>query len=690
MDRRRFLKATVVSLGTSGVLRGGTVSPQGKQFLTRTAAASGLSGESPTWQSAGIADTSASPYAKLHPIPIRAVSMGGGFWAERMRANVEKSLPSMLQLLEEHGYVDNFRRLSGRSPVARRGSPACDSDVYKWMEAAAFVLQSGDRPELRATLDKLIDDVLAAQQPSGYLNTYYIEDHAPLGFTEMYRSHELYCLGHLLQAAIAYYRATGDRRLLDGGIKYVNFLLETFGPQKRPGVTGHPEFEMAVVELYRTTGDRRYLDLANYFLTGDGERLALTEEQTTYLFSGIPFTSRPELVGHAVRALYASSGATDYFLETGDPAYGQTLDRLWQDLVERKMYITGGVGLQGNRESFGAAYDLPNARAYAESCAAIAGFMWNWRMLAAHAQARYADTMERALYNGISSAVSLSGTLYCYVNPLESHGDKEYRNPFYEPTCCPTNLERMFAALPGYLYGTSPAGVYVHLYHTSTLNWHLESGTGLKLSQETNYPWDNVVTLKLDPAVPSTFSVFVRIPGWSRDTKVSVDGRPHAGPVTPGEYLEIHREWKPGDTVRMQFDMTPRLTVANPRVREDRGKVAVERGPLVYCLEQVDQGAETSVFDVELLREGPSVGKAFHSEYRADLLEGIVVLRHPGVVLRKPPAQEPLYTPFEIGDRASAEKIPLTLIPYYAWENRGRNAMTVWMPVTAAASATKT
>jgi DUF1680 family protein len=647
--------------------------------------APGLPVGEPAWQSTGIVDTSASLYAKLHPVPIRAVSMGEGFWEARMRTNVEKSIPSMLQLLEEHGEVDNYLRLAGRSSASRRGRVSTDADIYKWIEAAAFALQSGDRPELRATVDKLIEDVLAAQEPSGYLNTYYVEDHAPLRFAEMYRSHELYCLGHLLQAAIAYYRATGDRRLLDGGIKYVNFLLDTFGPQKRPGLTGHPEFEMALVELYRTTGGRRYLDFAHYFLTGDGARLGLTDAQITYLFSGIPFTSRLEFVGHAVRALYASSGATDYFLETGDPAYRQTLDRLWQDLVDRKMYITGGVGSQSEHESFGPAYDLPNARAYAETCAAIASFMWNWRLLAASAQARYADVMERALYNGINSGMSLSGTLYCYTNPLESNGDREFRNPWYDTPCCLSNIERTFAALPGYFYSTSPAGVYVHFFHASTLNWHLENGTGLKLSQETNYPWGDAVTLKLNPAVPSTFSVFVRIPGWSRKTKVSVDGQPLAGLAKPGEYLEIHREWKPGDMVRVQFDMTPRLTVANPRVRDDVGKVAVERGPLVYCLEQVDLGAETSVFDVDLLQEGPDAGKAFRSEYHADLLGGIVILRHPGVVLRKPSSQEPLYTTFEMGDRASAENIDLTLIPYYAWGNRGRGPMEVWVPVVGSA-----
>jgi DUF1680 family protein len=329
-------------------------------------------------------------------MPIRAVTMGDGFWAQRMRTNVEDSIPTLLALLEEHGVVDNFRRLSGRKNQGRRGPLYTDSDLYKWMEAVAFVLQSGDRPQLHETLDKIIDDVVAAQEPSGYLNTYYVGERAKLRFSEMYRSHELYCLGHLLQAGIAYYRATGNRKLLDGGIKYADYVLHTLGPEKKPAVTGHPEFEMALVELYRTTGDKRYLDFVNYLFTGEALRLQLSDEQVKYLFSGIPFTSRNELEGHAVRALYACSGATDYYLETGDVSYADTLDKLWKDLVERKMYITGGVGSYAEGESVGAAYDLPNQNAYAESCAAIANLMWNWRMLAAKADARYADIMEEA------------------------------------------------------------------------------------------------------------------------------------------------------------------------------------------------------------------------------------------------------------------------------------------------------
>ena len=645
--------------------------------------------ENEAWKAQGIINTSASPKAKLHSVPIRAVTMGDGFWAARMRTNVEESIPTLLALLEEHGVVDNFRRLSGRKNQGRRGPLYTDSDLYKWMEAVAFVLQSGDRPQLRETLDKLIDDVLAAQEPSGYLNTYYVGERAKLRFSEMYRSHELYCLGHLLQAGIAYYRATGNRNLLDGGIKYADYVLHTLGPEKKPALTGHPEFEMALVELYRTTGDKRYLDFANYLFTGEKLRLQLTDDQVKYLFSGIPFISRTELEGHAVRALYGCSGATDYYLETGDGDYGETLDRLWKDLVERKMYITGGVGSYAEGESVGIAYDLPNERAYAESCAAIANFMWNWRMLAVKADAPYADLMEQALYNGINSGMSLSGTLYCYRNPLESRGDEDIRQPWYDTTCCPPNLERTFASLPGYLYSTSPAGVYVNFYHASTLDWRLEDGTGLKLVQRTKYPWDGDITLMVSPAKPATFTLYLRIPSWSSKAVVTLEGKAAPGKPKPGEYFAIHREWNGESTVRLQLDMTPRFVAANPLVREDYGKVAVQRGPLIYCLEQVDQEDRASIFDVALTASSaPNWG--FTSEFRPDILGGIVMLEHKGRAAAKPLSEEPLYHSLEKTPPSEGKEVNLTFIPYYAWANRVQGAMEVWIPYAAGGRAEAT
>src|SRR5438876_3316828 len=509
------------------------------------AAASALTQSgSDSWRSAGVIDVGHSPHVKLHTVPIHAVRVADGFWSARMRINVERSIPTMLQELEQHGVLDNFRRLSGAKQAPRRGPLYTDSDIYKWMEAVAYVLQAEDRPDLRATFDRLADEILATQEPSGYLNTYYVDERKDKRFAEMYRSHELYCLGHLLQAAIAYYRATGNRKLLDGGIRFVNYMVANFGPPKRPALTGHPEFEMALVELYRTTGDRKFLDFAGYLLSGvERERLHLTDGQVRYMFSGTPFTSRRQFEGHAVRAMYASSGATDYYAETGDSAYWSTLERLWSDLFNHKMYITGGVGSREAGESIGEAYELPNAQAYGESCAAIGNMMWNWRMLAVTGEARFADVIERALYNGINSGMSLSGTLYCYRNPLESTGEK-IRNEWYDTTCCPPNLERSLVALPGYFYNTGPAGVYVNLYDNARLDWHLENGASLTMEQKTKYPWDDAVEITVTPAAAAEFSVFLRAPGWSRTTQFTVNGKPAAGSVKAGHYFEIRRQWR--------------------------------------------------------------------------------------------------------------------------------------------------
>jgi DUF1680 family protein len=627
------------------------------------------------WQSEGVVSVTHSPYAKLHTVPIRAVKMGDGFWSARRAANVDKSIPTLLAELEQHGVVDNFLRLEGKKDVPRRGPLYTDSDIYKWMEAVAFALQSGDQPKLRAEFDRLTGIILAAQEPSGYLNTYWTEERTAKRFTEMHRSHELYCMGHLLQAAIAYYRATGDRKLLDGGIRFANYMVENFGPQKRPALTGHPEFEMALVELYRTSGDRRYLDFAGYLLSGvERERLHLTDDQVAYMFSGKPFASRTEFEGHAVRAMYASCGATDYYMETGDAAYRKTLETLWGDLVNGKMYITGGVGSREAGEAFGEAYELPNAQAYGESCAAIGNMMWNWRMLLAFGQSRFADVMERALYNGINSGMSLSGTLYCYRNPLESSGEK-IRNEWYDTTCCPPNLERVLASLPGYMYNTDARGVYVNLFHNSTLDWHLENGTGIHVTQQTEYPWKGAVDFTVDPAHAAEFSLFVRIPAWSDGATVTADGWSLRETPKPGEYFEIHRRWEPGDKLHVMFEMKPRLVRANPLVREDAGRVALERGPLVYCLEQPDQPG-FNLFNASLLDDGSE----FRSEFRADLLGGLLVLKHRGSVVDSPFSSEPLYRPFREQVERPGRVEALTFIPYYAWANREPSRMEVWVP----------
>jgi DUF1680 family protein len=563
-----------------------------------------------------------------------------------------------------------------------------DSDVYKWLEAVGFALQSGDRPQLRALGDATIKEVVRAQQPDGYLNTYYAGDHASQRMEPKTQQwgHELYNMGHLLQGATAYYRGTGERALLDAGIRFVDdFLLPTYGPGagQKPLFSGHPEMEMGLVELYRMTGDQRQLALAEYLLRGD-DRIALKHENYIYHFCGIPFTSRTHLEGHAVRAMYACCGATDYYLETGDAVYWRTLEALWHDLVNPQMYITGGVGARSDGEAFGDPYELPNAQAYGESCAAIGNMMWNWRMLAATGDARHADVLERALYNGVNSGMSLDGTLYCYRNPLafDAENGERIRNEWYDTTCCPPNLERTFASLPGYFYSTSSDGIYVHLFHNSELNCRLENGTALKLVQRTEYPWKGLVEIEVSAKPAGEFTVYLRIPGWSRAAAVAVNGKALTG-VTPGQYLAMRRPWTTGDLIRLELDMEPQVLEANARVVEDHGRVAVQRGPLVYCLEQLDQPQGVTLSDVGFVADAGKVAGGFSETFEKDLLDGVVVLHHEGAAAQTGAAQRGLYFPYS-GTPVKSSKIRLTFIPYYAWANRAPTAMMVWTPVTKA------
>src|SRR6266700_4997660 len=632
----------------------------------------------------GILNVDKSPYAKLHNVPVHAVTIMEGFWGARCETNVKKSLPSMEKLLEANGRMNNYLRLVGKSDAQQSGPVYSDSDVYKWTEAVGFQLQSGDRPELRALAEKMIREVVAVQEPNGYLNTYYVADRAKQRMTpETQRwGHELYNIGHMIQGAIAYYRATGDRVLLDSGIRFVDdYLLTSFGPgtDKQPLFSGHPEIELALIELYRTTGDKRHLELAGYILQGD-DRIKVPRQAYVYHFCGIPFTSRTHMEGHAVRAMYACCGATDYYLETGDATYWKTLDVLWNDLVSSQMYVTGGVGARSDGEAFGDSYELPNFTAYGESCAAIGNMMWNWRMLAATGEAKYADVIERALYNGINSGMSLDGTLYCYRNPLsfDPSGGDQIRNPWYDTTCCPPNLERNFASLPGYLYSTSKDGLYLHLYENSRLDWHLEDGTGLKVEQKTNYPWDGAVEISLTPAKSSEFTFYLRIPEWCHSAQVAVNGKSVSG-VTPGQYFAVRRRWSPGDAIHLRFGMTPQVIEANRRVVDDYGRVAVQRGPLVYCLEQLDQPQGVSLYDVSLdLRQDSS--SAFHEEFDKDLLGGIVVLKHAGAWTEKTSSDGKLYRAFT-PSAPKGRRVQLKFIPYYAWANRTATQMQVWTPM---------
>jgi DUF1680 family protein len=678
--------------------------PSRRRFLQAAVAASSAQllpaqSSNPSAPQAAVNNLTHSPHAVLRSIPIGAVKVRDGFWARRMEVNRDSAIAFTYDQMAQHGRFDNFLRWDGAKRALRAGFHTThpsglraggDSETYKWIEAASFALDSKDSPELRKNLDEVVRGVIGAQEPSGYLNTYFVEDHAAqrmLPATQV-SGHELYNGGHLLLAGIAYYRTTGNRGLLDAGIRYVNdFLLPNYGPDptQTPLLSGHPGAEMAFVELYRQTGDPRHLQLAGYILQGD-PRIPLEQSgsvaasrtlafTSTYLFCGIPFVSRTRISGHAVRALYACCGATDYYLETGDPAYKKTLETLWNDMVNGKMYITGAVGIPRG-ESFGELYELPNVSAYAESCASIGNFMWNWRLLCATGEARFADLMERVLYNGVNAGTSLDGKLYNYCNPLalDAAGSERIRKPWYSTNCCPPNLERLFASIPGYLYSTAKEGIYVHLFETSELNWSLEDGVGLKLVQNTRYPWQGDVELSLTPTRASEFTLFVRVPAWSRNTKAELDGAALDDP-TPGQYLAIRRRWDGTHLLRIRLDMTPRLTAANGKVESDSRRVAVERGPLVYCMEQIDQEASGPLpgYSLVLGAHGADIRQESDSA-----LGGIVRLRAQGMFSSADvPASSNPYLPFATDP---AKPVSINLIPYYAFANRARSAMQVWIP----------
>ena len=681
MSQRSISRRTFLSLAGATAAARPLMAATGRWGVDDQATPTGWPG--PDWRQQGVLNLAHSPYAKLHNVPVRAVTIEEGFWSGRRTTNVESSIPSMHQELLDHGRMDNFLRLTGQSGAPQRGPVYSDSDMYKWLEAVAFALQSQNDPALRATAETTIREIVAIQEPDGYINTYYQGDRKKERMTvpTQTRGHELYCLGHMLQAAIAYYRATGDPTLLDAGRKFVDgYLLPDFGPEanRKPIVSGHPEIEMALIELYRTTGERKYVELAGYILQGD-PRADLRPDQIVYMNCGVPFTTKTRLQGHAVRAMYACCGATDYYMETGDAAYRKTLEVLWSDLSRAQMYITGGVGARSEGEAFGDDYELPNAQAYGESCAAIGNMMWNWRMLAATGEARFADVMERALYNGINSGMSLSGTLYCYRNPLafDPASGEKIRNPWYDTTCCPPNLERTFASLPGYFYSTAKEGdndaLYAHLYDNSRMQWALESGNGIVVTQKTRYPWEGAVRMTLAVEHPQEFTLYVRVPGWSRESSVRVAGERVAG-VRSGEYLPIRRRWSGETAVELAFDMTPRMVAANPAVSEDTGRVAVERGPIVYCMEGLDQtkGTDAKTFPLYLAkREG-----AIRGEFRPDLLEGVMVLEHEGA--KQTESADTLYAAAGTG-AARTEAAALQLIPYYAWDNREETPMQVWI-----------
>jgi uncharacterized protein len=636
----------------------------------------------------------------IRPVPFTDVTLTDAFWAPRLETNRTVSVPYALRMNEETGRVDNFRKAARLVAGAYKGKRYNDSDIYKSMEAAAYTLRLHPDPALDKTLDDLIAVIAQAQEADGYLYTARTVDPArpapgagPERWSNLRVSHELYNVGHMYEAAVAHFQATGKRTFLAIAEKNAALLLRTFGtgPGQRRGFPGHQEIEIGLAKLYRATGTRAYLDLAKFFLDERGHYYGgqtyapddpfAIYNSDEYLQNHKPVLEQDEAVGHAVRAMYMYSGMADVAALGGYPEYVAAIDRLWLNVAGKKQYLTGGVGARGGSEAFGAAYELPNAEAYTETCASIGNALWNYRLFLLHGDSRYMDVFERVLYNGLLSGVALSGDRFFYQNPLESAGGYG-RSPWFEVACCPPNVTRFLPSLPGYVYATKDDTVFVNLFIAGTGKVTL-AGRPLVLTQETRYPWDGAVKLIIAPDKAGPFELAVRIPGWARGQAMPTDlyrfldavdekpallvnGRPVEPEMKEG-YARLRRDWKAGDTVELALPMPVRRIVANDGVAEDRGRVALQRGPVVYAVEGVDNG--DLVFDLVL----PDT-VSLRADFRADLLNGLMIITGEGRIVAKGPAGK------------TAEKArPFQAVPYYAWANRGPGQMLVWLPRTSAA-----
>ena len=624
----------------------------------------------------------------IKPVPFTAVRVEDGFWSPRLETNRLTTVWYDFKKCEETGRIDNFAKAGKLLPGDFRGTPFDDSDVYKVIEGAAYTLALHPDPKLDKYLDDLIFKIAAAQEPDGYLYTARtinpngrVDFFGATRWSKLAGSHELYNVGHLYEAAVAHYQATGKRSLLEVAIKSADLICKTFGPglgqiQEPPG---HEEIEIGLVKLFRATGRRQYLDQAKYFCSLRG-RADTHKLRGPYQQDDKPITQQTEAVGHSVRAGYFYSGVADVAALTGDTAYAQAIDRIWTNVVGKKMHLTGGIGAVPAGEAFGDNYDLPNGTAYLETCAAIANALWNERMFLLHGDARYLDVLERVIYNGFLSGVAMSGDRFFYPNPLESDGKGKFnmgaceRAPWFGCSCCPVNDARFLPELAGFIYAMRGSDLFVNLFISGSADVELsgkDAGIGLPIhiEQSTHYPWDGKITLTITPVKQETadFTLNLRIPGWARNQPVPSDLYRYDDGLQPNVQLrlnaksqpvrlkngfaQIARVWKAGDTVTLDLDMPVRLVAAHPAVKADQGRFAIERGPLVYCAEGADNNGK--VLDKTLASR-----TVFEIQNRPDLLGGIVTLKA---------------TPSEKSEA-------LMCIPYYAWCHRGANEMRVWFP----------
>lgn len=639
------------------------------------AALVGIAGCSP----AGDGEQDAPAYP-IQAVDQTQVHFTDGFWAERLETNREVTLPHVLTELRETGRIKNLTRAAADEGAYTTSYPFDETDIYKAIEGASHILRNEYDPTLARRVDSLITIIASAQEQDGYLYPYGELSVEDVEQKEWWRgtdrwdkvalhSHEFYNAGHLIEAAVVHHRATGKRSLLDVAIEFADLIEQRFGPgpDQQKSIPGHPELEKALVKLARVTGEQKYLDLADFFLAERGKPKYNEEgEEGTYKQNHKPIKAQSEAVGHAVRATYLYSAVTDVGALTNDAEYLDASERLWENVVDKKLYLIGGLGSTGAVEGFGPNYDLPNADAYNETDAAIGNVMWNQRLFREHGHAKYIDVLERSLYNNVLSGISLDGDGFFYPNPLRSDGDYQ-RSGWFTVACCVSGVVRFVPTVSKYMYGTRRDTAYVNLYAGSVSDVELAS-TAVELEQETDYPWDGHVRLHVRPEESSRFTLKLRVPGWARGAPVpsdlyryasttgarpqlSVNGEPHPLDVTKG-YATLTRTWSASDTVTLDLPMDVRTVVAHDSVEADRGKVALERGPLVYAAESIDNEGHVLDYAVDPAAD-------LQAQYRHNLLHGVTVLQG---------------TAYEEGRERS-----LTAIPYYAWAHRGDSRMTVWM-----------
>lgn len=609
----------------------------------------------------------------LREVPFPQVTVQDRFFAPRRATNRKVSLQHALKQLEETGTLGNFDLAAAGKHDGFKGYVFQDSDAYKALEAIAFALADGSDPELDKQCDAVIARIAAAQQPDGYLDTWFIVNGLDKRWTNLRDQHELYCAGHLFEAAAAHFRATGKKTLLDVATKYADLLCATFGDGKRPGYPGHPETELAMVKLADVTGEPKYFELARHFVMTRGSKFFATEHgddpqryDGSYWIDHEPICDLDAIAGHAVRATYLMSGAVDVGARSGDLELLKMTRRVWRNTFEKNVFLTGGIGPSASNEGFTHDYDLPTMTCYQESCASIAVAMWAHRMNLLYGDRKYADAMEQALYNAIPAGVQLDGTRFFYVNPLESRGN-HHRREWFGCACCPPNLARTFAAVGSYAYASGADSLWVNLYIQGDVHAAV-SGKDLELAVRTGYPWTGEVRIVVASEEPVRGKLCLRIPAWCERTRMGLNGKQEAPELQRG-YWVIDREWQKGDLVELLFDMPVRRVEADPRAEALRGQVALQRGPIVYCAEQVDN--KDPLAGMVLAPDGDVV--AFDNP---ELLSGVTVLNATALCYPQEPwPQHQLYR-----TQPQPRRVQLSLVPYAVWDNRAPGAMKVFFP----------